>query len=232
MPNQRLNVKHPLENALFDPPLNENWHMQLSERAALMHVLNRMQPDVSVEIGTFLGGSLRPIAAVSRHVYTFDIDDRTISELSNVSFITGDSAKTLPPIIDEINRSNQEINFILVDGDHSEIGVKNDIFHCLRYRPKLRPTIILLHDSSNPAVRKGIIDAPWADSPYVHGLDLDFVPGMLYDRADIKGQIWGGFAAAVLLPEKRAGDVVVQASFEPSRLVLLKESIYSECGLS
>ena len=170
----------------------------------------------------------RSIAAASRHVYTFDLDDRTLPELSNVSFITGNSGETLPPIIDEINASeDREINFILIDGDHSEHGVKNDITNCLKYRPKKRSTIILMHDSSNPTVRKGIVDAPWADNPYVHGLDLDFVPGMLYDREDIKGQIWGGLAAAVILPEKRSGDFALLASFEPSRLVLLEKSIYA-----
>jgi hypothetical protein len=219
-------MTHPLEAALFDAALNSNWHMQLSERVALMYVLQRMNPDVSLEIGTFLGGSLRPIAAASRHVYALDIDDRTIPELANVSFVIGNSAQTLPPIIDELNDSDRELNFILIDGDHSEIGVRNDIIQCLRYLPKLQSTIILMHDSSNPAVRKGIAEAPWDDSPYIHGLDLDLIPGMLYDRSDIKGQMWGGLAAAIMLPEKRSGAVSVQASFEPSRLALLEKSIY------
>jgi hypothetical protein len=219
---------HPLEDALFDASFNNNWLMQLSERAALMYVLQRMNPDVSLEIGTYFGGSLRPIAAASRHVYTFDIEDRTIPGFSNVSFVVGDSGRTLPTIIDKINGSNREVNFILIDGDHSELGVRGDITQCLRYHPKLQSTIILMHDSSNPAVRKGIIEAPWEDNPHVHGLDLDFVPGMLYDREDIKGHIWGGLAAAVMLPEKRSGIVRVQATFEPSRMALLEKSIYVE----
>jgi hypothetical protein len=219
-------VKSSLENALFDPDINKNWHMSFSERAALMYTLSRTNPDVSIEIGTFLGGSLRSIAAASRHVYTFDLDDRTIPGLSNVSFITGNSSETLPPIIDEISSSDREINFILVDGDHSEAGVKNDIANCLRYQPKKRSTIILMHDSSNPSVRKGIIDAPWADNPYVHAVELDFVGGVLFGSEELKGQIWGGLAVAVVLPEKRSGDVYWQASFEPVRSVLLEKSIY------
>jgi hypothetical protein len=58
-------------------------------------------------------------------------------------------------------------------------------------------------------------------------LDLDFVPGMLYDRPDIKGQIWGGLAVAVLLPESREGALPVQSSFEASRRVLMDNSSYS-----
>jgi Methyltransferase domain len=219
-------VKSSLENALFDPDINENWHMSFSERAALMYALSRTNPDVSIEIGTFLGGSLRSIAAASRHVYTFDLDDRTIPGMSNVSFVAGDSSKTLPPIIDEINASDREINFILIDGDHSETGVKNDIANCLRYRPKKRATIILMHDSSNPAVRKGIRDAPWAGNPYVHGIELDLVAGVLFNNEELRGQIWGGLAVAVVLPEKRSGDVYWQASFEHARSILLEKSIY------
>jgi hypothetical protein len=195
-------MTHPLEDVLFESAFNNNWHMQLSERVALMYVLQRMNPDVSLEIGTFLGGSLRPIAAASRQVYAFDIEDRTIPELPNVSFVIGDSTQTLAPIIDKINGSNRELNFILIDGDHSELGVRNDIVQCLRYRPKLQSTIILMHDSANPAVRKGIVESPWGDNPYIHGLDLDFVPGMLYARADIKGQIWGALPLQSCCPRK------------------------------
>ncbi|UVK44422.1 class I SAM-dependent methyltransferase [Mesorhizobium sp. AR07] len=206
--------------------MNKDWHMQLSERVALMYVLSRFQPDISIEIGTFLGGSLRPISAASRQVYSFDIDDRSFPGLPNVEFVTGNSSVTLLPVIDRINASDREINFILIDGDHSEDGVKADIATCLRYIPKTRPTIILLHDSCNPDVRKGIIDAPWSDSPYLHELDLDFVPGVLFDRPDLKGQIWGGFAAALMTPERRTGNVSLQAPFEPSRLAMLEKSIY------
>uniref|UniRef100_A0A9E8CSJ1 Class I SAM-dependent methyltransferase n=1 Tax=Bosea sp. NBC_00436 TaxID=2969620 RepID=A0A9E8CSJ1_9HYPH len=219
-----------LENVLFDQKFNENWHMQLSERAGLLHTLNRIRPDVSLEIGTFLCGSLRPIAAMSRRVYTFDIDPnqhRSSALFPNVSFITGDSAKTLPLIIEKINASDEEVNFILVDGSHEEEGVRGDLTHCLRYKPKLRPTVILMHDSANPAVRAGILSAPWSDCPFVHGVDLDFVPGLLFDRADIKGQIWGGLAAAVMLPTPRSGPLEITSTFEPSRQALLKQSAYS-----
>jgi hypothetical protein len=220
-------VKTSLENALFDPEINKNWDMSFSERAALMYTLSRTNPDVSIEIGTFLGGSLRSIAAASRHVYTFDLDDRTIPGLSNVSFIAGNSSETVPPIISEINASDREINFILIDGDHSEAGVRKDIANCLRYQPKKRSTIILMHDSSNPSVRKGIISAPWADNPYVHAIELDFVSGVLFNHEALKGQMWGGIAIAVVLPEKRSGDVYWQASFEHARSILLEKSIYA-----
>jgi hypothetical protein len=144
----------------------------------------------------------------------------------NVNFVTGDSAKTLPPIIDGLNAGDEEVNFILVDGSHEEEGVRSDLIQCSRYIPKRRPAVILAHDSANPAVRAGMISVPWQECPYVHSINLDFVPGMLYDRADIKGQIWGGLAAILMLPEKRIGAIEMVATFEPSRQALLERSVY------
>ncbi|WP_202802227.1 hypothetical protein, partial [Bradyrhizobium liaoningense] len=95
-----------------------------------------------------------------------------------------------------------------------EIGVRNDIATCLKYKPKKRPTFILMHDSSNPTVRKAIAESPWAEHPHVHGVGLDFIPGVLFDRGDLRGQIWGGLAAAVMLPEKRSGELSLEAPFE------------------
>lgn len=203
--------------------------MQFSERAALLHVLSRLKPEVSIEIGTFQCGSLRPIAAASKRVFTFDIDENQhrISPLfPNVTFVTGDSAVTLPPIIDRLNDAREEVNFILVDGSHEEAGVTSDLLQCARYIPKRRPTMILAHDSANPAVRAGILNVPWNDFPHVHTVDLDFVPGMLYDRPDIDGQIWGGLAAILMLPQSRQGHVMLTAPFEPSRQALLEKSVY------
>ncbi len=216
-----------IEDFLFDRDISRDWHMQHSERVALLHAVNRAQPDVSIEIGTFLCGSLRPISRYSRHVYTFDIDpamNRQGHEFPNVTFRTGDSAVLLQPLIDQINLGDAELNFVLSDGSHSEAGVEADIIQIIRYVPKTRPTIILMHDSSNPDVRRGITKAPWSSSPYVHMVDLDYVPGMLYDRDDIRGQIWGGFAAAIMLPHKRDGHVPVQSSFDFSLRSLMHES--------
>lgn len=217
------------EDTLFEPSLNQNWHMLPGERAALLFLLNRVKPEVSIEIGTFQAGSLRPIAAMSKRVVTFDIDpnQHRISPLfPNVKFVAGDTHTTLRPVIDELNASSEALNFILVDGSHEEEGVTADIVNCLRYVPKNSPCLILMHDSSNPAVRNGIAKAPWASSPYVHGVDLDFVHGALYDRTDIRGQIWGGLALAVLRPEKRGGSLVIDTKFEYSRQALLKHSVY------
>jgi hypothetical protein len=218
-----------INELLFDGATDEEWHMQRSERAALIHILAKINPDVSIEIGTFRCGSLKPISSYSKNTYTFDIDEnqhRVKGLFPSVEFITGDYANTLPPVIDKINQSDRELNFILVDGSHEEDGVAADIAACLKYRPKSMPTVIVMHDSGNPAVRSGIGKAPWNDCPYVHQIDFDYVPGMLYDYEYIAGEIWGGLAVAVMLPEPRTGNIVLRSTFEPSRRVLLQHSIY------
>jgi hypothetical protein len=219
-----------LEDILFDPTINQNWHMELSERVALMHVLSAVRPEISIEIGTFLRGSLRPIAAASKRVYTFDIDPnqhRDQAAFPNVTFVTGDSAVTLPPLIDELNAGDEDVSFILVDGSHEENGVRSDLSQCVRYIPKRKPTIILAHDSSNPSVRRGIASVEWGSFPHVHTVNFDFVPGLLFDRQDIKGQIWGGLAAILLMPEVRSGAVNFNASFQYSLSAMNQKSIYA-----
>ena len=43
---------------------------------------------------------------------------------------------------------------------------------------------IAVHDSGNPECRRGISSASWASSPYVHSVELDFVPGQIIEHAD------------------------------------------------
>jgi hypothetical protein len=218
-----------LEDALFRPTLNQNWHMVPPERAALLYVLSQARPEVSIEIGTFLAGSLRPISAHSKRVITFDIDEqqhRVAPMFPNTTFIAGDTAVTLPPIIEGLNAGSEELGFILIDGSHETDGVTADVNNCLKYRPKTKTCFILMHDSSNPAVRKGILAGAWHECPYVHGLDVDFVGGALYNRPDIKGEIWGGLGVAILKPEPRDFDLQVQAPFQYSLDQLHLNSVY------
>ena len=218
-----------LEDALFRPALNKNWHMVPQERAALLYVLTQARPEVSIEIGTFLAGSLRPISTYSNRVITFDIDEqqhRIAPMFPNTTFVSGDTAITLPPVIKGLNESTEELGFILIDGSHETEGVKADINNCLKYTPKTKTCFILMHDSSNPAVRKGILDADWHECGYVHGVDVDFVSGALYDRPDINREIWGGLGIAILKPMPRDIDLVIQTPFQHSLNQLHLNSIY------
>jgi len=53
------------DELLFGPEFNSDWHMQPCERVALLYLLHRLRPSLSLEIGTFRGGSLKPIQHTS-----------------------------------------------------------------------------------------------------------------------------------------------------------------------
>lgn len=204
------------DSTIFGTDWDTNWHMQGGERATLLHLLSTIRPRVSIEIGTFRGGSLKPIAHYSGKTYTFDIDPRQhriAPAFPSVEFISGDTAVTLPPVIESLSAGHAELDFILIDGSHETDGVRHDIDTRLRYVPRSAPCVIAMHDSANPAVRAGILAAGWDACPYAHGLDIDFTPGALYDRADIRDQFWGGMAVGLLLPVRRTGPLDMRAAF-------------------
>jgi len=183
------------------------WLMSRFEKYTFLSLLQYIKPKTSIEIGTYKGGSLQMISQYSDKVVCLDINSSFVNNLrgkfKNVSFRIGDSKKTLPGLIQEINNSQEIPNFILIDGDHTEEGVKTDINEVLKLIPK-EPIYIIMHDSFNPACRKGILNADWVDCPYVHYVEIDYVPGVYhYNSLGIRARsMWGGFTLAILLPEK------------------------------
>lgn len=208
----------PDDGLTSDPAFALHWQMTNCERYALQDLLRRIRPKVSLEIGTYKGGSLQVISHFSERVHSVDIDptvpERLAGRFPNVSYHTGPSAEVLPTLIAERERSGENIDFILVDGDHSTKGVRNDINTLLSFRPKGR-CIIIMHDSFNPECREGIRTADWAGSPHVHSIDLDFIPGIYhehaYDTAPARS-MWGGFACAVLQSAERRESLEVRES--------------------
>lgn len=222
------------DSTIFTPAWDTDWHMQGGERAAILYLLSVLRPAVSIEIGTFRGGSLRPISHFSKKTYTFDIDPmqhRMAPLFPTVEFVTGDTAVSLPPIIDALSRGTEELGFVLVDGSHETAGVRHDIDCCLRYVPRSSPCAIVMHDSANPAVREGILSARWGEFPHAHALDLDFVPGALYGRHDIHNQLWGGIAVGLLLPTHRTGPMDMRANFAHT-LSVLSRTLTQPCRAS
>jgi hypothetical protein len=82
---------------------------------------------------------------------------------------------------------------------------------------------ILFHDTFNPEVRKGISNANWINSPYVHFVELDLIQGILQQQAGIYKQMWGGIGLAILEPKKRDFELSIQKSHE-----LLFEAAFSK----
>jgi hypothetical protein len=208
------------------------------EKLALLGLLRRLQPKLALEIGTYQGGSLQAIARYSEKVISVDIDPgvatRLAGKFSNVEFRSGDSRRVLPGLVQELNEQKKPVGLVLIDGDHSTEGVRRDIEALLELRP-LEPILFLLHDSFNPACRKGMRVAQWANCPFVHEVELDFIPGIYhyhaYDTAEPRS-MWGGLASALLLPEKRTGELVIQESQRELFDVIRQNSQYrfDGCG--
>ncbi len=197
-----------------------HWQMTRCEQFTITSVLERLEPELSLEVGTYKGGSLQVLVRHARRVISVDIDPGVETLLSpmfpSVDFRSGDSRVVLPSLVEEINQRTDSLEFVLVDGDHSAEGVRRDIHALLALRPK-KPVTILLHDSFNPACREGMRSANWSTCPFVHSVELDYIPGIYhekkYDTAEAK-TMWGGFACAILKPTPRMGELVIGAQQE------------------
>jgi hypothetical protein len=201
-----------------DQEFNLHWQMTNCERFALQGLLWRLRPTLSVEIGTYQGGSLQVLSRFSESVISVDIDPdvavRLAGKFSNVEFRSGDSGHILPDLVRELNEKKRPVGFVLVDGNHKGKGVRRDIEALLELQPQ-QQLVIILHDSFNPGCREGMRTASWAKSPFVRHVELDFIPGIYhYDAHDTAEprSMWGGFACAVFLPQRRVGNLVIQES--------------------
>lgn len=200
------------------PDASLPWQMTFCERFALVGALEKLRPELSLEVGTYHGGSLQILSRLSREVISVDINPDVASTLkdkfTNVQFECGDSTEVLPRLIAEINAGNRPLEFVLIDGDHSAEGVKRDIEAALQIVPK-KQIVIVLHDSFNPECREGMRSAAWSLCPYVHYVELDFIPGVYHANAfDTAGarSMWGGLAIAILKPVERTDHLVVLES--------------------
>ena len=114
---------------------SQTWQMSLGERAALSGILGGLGDYSSpIEIGVGAGGSLETIAAHSDEVHAFDV---TISAdvscgLGNTTFHVGNSHVLLPRYLDALAVASRNVDFALVDGDHTSHGVRQDLEDLLR----------------------------------------------------------------------------------------------------
>ncbi len=224
-------VRDILNNLLFPVPYcdDKNWLMTYAERSALTLLADRLRPAVAIEVGTHRGGSLAILAKYSAKVYSLELEpwahQNLSDKFSNVDFITGNSNNTLAPLLGEIRTRNEALSLILIDGSKHCEGETSDIERILDFEPAA-PLFIVMHDSFNPEVRKGILGARWARSPYVHMVELDFVPGYLHDSVDVKNEMWSGLGLAVLLPYPREKDLEISESNRRVYSSALKISAY------
>lgn len=187
------------------------WHMSRNERYAFIKLLEKIKPKVAIEIGCFKGGSLEVLSKYSKKVYSIDINPEVKEELDgkfeNVEIHIGNSSSVVPRILEIIDKNNEELEFVLIDGEHTFKAVKQDITQFLNYTPK-KPIFIIFHDSFNPICRKGIKNANYNASPFVHYVEVDFISGV-FNPGKLFRQMWGGLALVVMKSEKRKGSIEV-----------------------
>jgi methyltransferase family protein len=169
--------------------------MSYGEQAALTGVLCALKPGLAFELGTFRGGSLVPIAAHSREVHTFDLASHVSESLPNVTYHIGDSRLTLPRVLSELDKAQRQINFVLVDGDHSRAGVEADMTNLL-HSPALSSTVILLHDCANEGVREAARNVILEADGLAYA-DLSFVVPPQH-RESLLSESWGGLGIVVV----------------------------------
>jgi hypothetical protein len=176
-----------------------SWQMSFGERAALEGVVSQLRPKLAIEIGTAEGGSLARVAAHSEEVHSFDLvpPAEKARALGNVTFHTGDSHALLPELLTRFADEGRNVDFALVDGDHSAEGVHQDMRDLLD-SPAVRQTLILAHDTVNPTVREGLDRVRYAAYPKVAYVELDFVAGYMFREPSLLHELWGGLGLVVV----------------------------------
>lgn len=203
------------DSLLFPECPTASWEMEDSERLGLMALLHRCQPRVAIEVGRHRCGSLTAISQFAEAVYSIStepIAQEELSHLHNVSVITGTSQDKLPGLMETLRASSKPVDFVLIDGDHSASGVKRDIEIVIGH-PPIAPMIVAIHDSFNPDCRRGILEAAWHASKHVHWVEVDLIPGRVIEHGGYgTGELWGGFACALLSPVERKRPLAIEAS--------------------
>jgi cephalosporin hydroxylase len=167
--------------------------MSFGERAAFEGILAQLRPALAVEIGTAEGGSLERIAAYSAEVHSIDVTHEPVTRKlpPHVELHTGPSQAVLPPLLRSFVGEGRQVDFALVDGDHSYEGVRADLM-CLLDSPVTSRSVILVHDTMNAEIRGGIESLKLDSYPKVVYYELDFMPGYMYRDGACHGAIWGG----------------------------------------
>jgi hypothetical protein len=173
--------------------------MSYGERTVIEGMLAMLKPHLAVEVGRAEGGSLRRLAAYSEKVISLDVVEAAggVADLSNVTAMTGDSHELLPRVLNGLAQDGQNVDFALVDGDHSAVGVCTDIRDLLN-SSAVTHTVILAHDTLNEEVRQGMMEVDYDEYQKVAWVDFDFIPGYVAQMSERLGECWGGFGLIVI----------------------------------
>lgn len=185
------NIPRPLANAPIPLLCDQRSQMSFGERAALEGILCQLRPKLAVELGVAEGGSLARLARHAQRVHAFDLKPLVGLE-PHIRFHPGNSATTLPEWLE--HDCPGAIDFALVDGDHTADGVEGDLLALLG-SPLCARTVVLVHDTANAEVRKGVQRIPALQSIVYR--DEEFMAGYTFAKGPFTGQTWGGFGLFV-----------------------------------
>jgi hypothetical protein len=186
--------------------LDQVWQMSVGERAAFEGMLSQISPKLSIEIGTAEGASLKRIAAHSGEVHSFDLIEPSLDVPENVTLHTGDSHKQLPELLAKLAAEGRNVDFVLVDGDHSAAGVKQDLEDLLD-SDAIGRTHIVIHDINNEEVRRGVDAVRYRNWRKVASVELDCVPGYMFKEERLEHELWGGLGLVVVDDSRPAHQV-------------------------
>jgi glycosyltransferase involved in cell wall biosynthesis len=198
-------VRKTFQEIVYPGQVNSKCLMSNSERLALTALLARHKPEYSIAICAYDECLLALFSEYSKSVFTILVDSemgRKNGKYGNMSFLTGNSGKIVPLLLKELDKENMPVDFVFIYMGYSTGKGKRDIDAVLSYVPK-KPLFLVLYNSFNPEVRKDLLEAEWKKSPYVHWVDLDFIPGRMVraDKNDMESMT-GGLSMVYLSPEK------------------------------
>jgi hypothetical protein len=197
---------------LFDDPV---WQMSRGERAAIEGLLSALRPELAIEIGSMEGACLRRVASHATEVHSFDLQPPTLEQPRNVHLHTGDSHELLPQFLAELAEQERNVDFVVVDGDHSPEGVRQDLEDLLD-SPSVRHTVILIHDVANERVREGVDAVPFTAWPKVSHVELDWIPGRLFAEPALRNELWYGLGLVIVDQDRPdPHQAVYEARFHP-----------------
>jgi hypothetical protein len=200
------------------------WQMSLGERAAVEGVLSQLRPKLAIEIGSMEGACLRRIAAHAGEAHSFDLSPPSLPVPDNVTLHTGDSHELLPQFLDELVEQGRDVDFVMVDGDHSSGGVRQDVEDLLNSRALAR-CVILVHDTANERVRRGLDGVHFEAWPKVAHVELDWVPGRLFAEPALRNELWFGLGLVIVDASRVAylNGAVYEQRYHPAAPLLARE---------
>jgi hypothetical protein len=196
--------------------------MSSGEQAAIEGLLIQLEPRLAIEIGTAEGAGARQLAKRVGELHCFDLTPPTLELPENVVMHVGDSHELLPRALASFAEQGRNVDFAVVDGDHSASGVRQDIEDLLD-SPAVGQSVIVIHDTANQQVRHGIDAVRFAAWPKVVQVHLDWIPGQLFREPRLLHELWYGLGLVVVDGSQTAygnGEVTEQRYFPAAPLLL------------